>query len=144
MLDSGLRPGRLELEVTESVLIGDRDMALSVLRRLKALNIRVAMDDFGTGYSSLEYLHIFPFDKVKIDRVFVEDVTSNAHARAIIGSIIGLGQAIGFETIAEGVETEDQFQALAEMNCHYIQGFLLGKPADLSQTLMVIAHRAAA
>lgn len=144
LLDSGLRPGRLELEVTESVLIGDRDMALSVLRRLKALNIRVAMDDFGTGYSSLEYLHIFPFDKVKIDRVFVEDVTSNAHARAIIGSIIGLGQAIGFETIAEGVETEDQFQALAEMNCHYIQGFLLGKPADLSQTLMVIAHRAAA
>lgn len=126
--DTGLPPERLELEVTEGVLIRDRNLALQVLRQLKAMGIRIALDDFGTGYSSLEYLHTFPFHRVKIDQSFIRDLTPGSHADAIVRSIISLGETLRFEVMAEGVETEQQLALLSAYNCDYVQGFLLGEP----------------
>jgi len=127
---SGLAATRLELEVTESVMLRDRDSALATLHRLKALGVRIVMDDFGTGYSSLSNLQAFPFDKIKIDRSFVSHVTDDESARSIIRAIVGLGRSLDLPVVAEGVETEAQRLMVLEEGCPQAQGFLFGGPAE--------------
>ncbi len=128
LIETGLRPARLELEITEGILIDDFSRALSVLNRLKALGVVIALDDFGTGYSSLSYLHSFPFDLIKIDRTFVSDLMTNRHSMAIVRAVIGLGRSLGVPVLAEGVETKQQRDLLFEVGCSAIQGYLTGKP----------------
>ena len=113
LLQTGLSPSRLELEITEGVLIGDFNRAVSILRRLKNLGVRIAMDDFGTGYSSLSYLQSFPFDKIKIDRSFIANVQSNHQSAAIVRAVIGLARGLEVPVVAEGVETSEQLDFLA-------------------------------
>ena len=131
LLETGLQPGRLELEITEGVLIDDSARALSVLRRLKALGVRVSLDDFGTGYSSLSYLHAFPFDKIKIDRAFVGDLETNQHSVAIVRAVIDLAQSLGVPVLAEGVETAAQHLLLLRKGCDQVQGYLTGRPQPI-------------
>ena len=107
MRATGLAPGRLELEITEAVLLQSSAETISVLHQLRRLGVRIALDDFGTGYSSLSYLRSFPFDKIKIDRSFIRDITSCDHSVAIIRAVSGLGRDLGMSTTAEGVETAD-------------------------------------
>lgn len=133
LLETGLTPGRLELEITEGVLIDDFDRGLALLRRLKALGVRIAMDDFGSGYSSLTYLQAFPFDKIKIDRAFVMNLGRNSQSAAIIRSMIGLGHGLDISIVAEGVETQEQLSFLAVESCDQVQGYFLGKPASIAQ-----------
>ena len=125
---TGLHPGRLELEVTESLLIEDADQALQALLALKALGLRVVLDDFGTGYSSLSYLRRFPFDKIKIDRSFITDLTRDNGSHAIVSAIPAMSGKLGLQVTAEGVETEDQLALLSAAGCDQIQGYLLGRP----------------
>jgi predicted signal transduction protein with EAL and GGDEF domain len=131
LLETGLAPHRLELEITESVLIDDFSRVSSILRQLKALGVRVAMDDFGTGYSSLSYLHSFPFDKIKIDASFVSSLHANSSSEPVIRAIIGLGRGLGVPLIAEGVETEEQLKFLRSAGCIEAQGFLIGPPQPI-------------
>ena len=131
LLETGLAPGRLELEITEGVLIEDFDRGLSLLRRLKSLGVRIAMDDFGSGYSSLTYLQAFPFDKIKIDRTFVMNLGRNTQSAAIIRAMIGLGHGLSISIVAEGVETQEQLSFLVDEACDQVQGYFLGKPAPI-------------
>ena len=132
LLDTALAPGRLELEITESVLMDDLPRALSILRRLKALGVRIAMDDFGTGYSSLSNLQAFPFDKIKIDRSFISDLERNAQSATIVRAVIALGRGLNLPVVAEGVETRAQLEFLAREACSEVQGFLLGRPLPIA------------
>lgn len=125
---TGLKPSRLELEITESALIRDRNAVLSVLWRLNKLGVRVVMDDFGTGYSSLSNLRSFPFDKIKVDRSFTSALEHDPAARSIVRAIIGLGHSLEMSVVTEGVETELQRRIVIEEGCAQIQGLLLGKP----------------
>jgi len=131
LLETGLAPSRLELEITEGVFISDFSRALSVLLRLKSLGVQIAMDDFGTGYSSLSYLQAFPFDRIKIDRAFVTDLGTNNRSDSIVRAVISLGQSLEIPLLAEGVETEEQFAKLRELGCHSVQGYLFGRPQPL-------------
>jgi EAL domain-containing protein (putative c-di-GMP-specific phosphodiesterase class I) len=131
LLQTGFAPERLELEITESVLAGDFDQAISILRRLKALGVRIAMDDFGTGYSSLSYLHQFPFDRLKIDRSFIMSLGQNAPASAIVRAVIGLAKGLSLPVTAEGVETKEQLEFLAREHCDEVQGYLIGRPGPI-------------
>ncbi|MGN1286887.1 MAG: putative bifunctional diguanylate cyclase/phosphodiesterase, partial [Bradyrhizobium sp.] len=133
LLETGLTPDRLELEITEGVLIEDFDRGLSLLRRLKALGVRISMDDFGSGYSSLSYLQAFPFDKIKIDRAFVINLGRNPQSAAIVRAVIDLGHGLEMSIVAEGVETEAQLGFLAEEGCDAVQGYLIGRPAPIGQ-----------
>ena len=128
LLETGLKPERLELEITEGVLIDDFSRAVSILRKLKMLGIHIALDDFGSGFSSLSYLHAFPFEKIKIDRVFIGDLEYNHHSMAIVRAIITLGHSLNIPVLAEGVETDNQLSFLAKEGCDEVQGFLTGKP----------------
>ncbi|MGV3650818.1 MAG: putative bifunctional diguanylate cyclase/phosphodiesterase [Devosia sp.] len=128
LADSGLSPSRLELEITESLLLIDNDSNARTLHRLRALGVRVSMDDFGTGYSSLSYLRSFPFDRIKIDRSFMRDLESRPDSRAIIRAVIGLGRSLGMQVTAEGVETREQLNAMREDGMTEIQGFLVSPP----------------
>ncbi len=125
---SGLAPARLEVEVTETVLIDDADAALNVLRRIRAMGVRVALDDFGTGYSSLSYLRSFPFDKVKIDRSFVQDLALRHDNQVIVQAIRDLAKGLGMTITAEGVETEEQASRLRRTGCDELQGYLFSRP----------------
>ena len=131
LLETGLSPSRLELEITESVLIDDFGRAQSILRRLKSLGVKIVMDDFGTGYSSLSYLQSFPFDKIKVDRSFVADLETNNHNAAIVRAVITLAKSLNLPVLAEGVETETQRQILSREGCDQIQGYLIGKPLPI-------------
>jgi diguanylate cyclase (GGDEF)-like protein/PAS domain S-box-containing protein len=133
LLETGLSPGRLELEITEGVLIEDFDRGLALLRRLKALGVRISMDDFGSGYSSLSYLQAFPFDKIKIDRAFVMNLGRNPQSAAIVRAVIGLGHGLEMSIVAEGVETQEQLGFLADQGCDAVQGYFIGKPAPIGQ-----------
>lgn len=130
---SGLDPNRLELEITESVLLDKNEQTLETLRKLKAVGILIAMDDFGTGYSSLGSLSSFPFDKIKIDRSFIKDVTTREDALAIVELVTGVGRSLNMTTMAEGIETEEQFECLKRLGCDQIQGYLIGRPLPASQ-----------
>jgi diguanylate cyclase (GGDEF)-like protein/PAS domain S-box-containing protein len=132
LLNTGLSPGRLELEITEGVLIGDFSRAMAVLRRLKNMGVRIDMDDFGTGYSSLSYLQSFPFDKIKIDQCFVQNVTRSPQSAAIVRAVIGLGKGLGLPVIAEGVETKEQLAFLVDADCDGVQGYLIGRPQPIA------------
>ncbi|HWD14048.1 EAL domain-containing protein [Pseudochrobactrum sp. sp1633] len=131
--ESGLDPQRLELEITESVLLDKNEQTLRILRQLKAIGIQIAMDDFGTGYSSLGSLSSFPFDKIKIDRSFIRDVTTRADALAIVELVTGIGQSLGMITIAEGIETEEELECLKRVGCDQLQGYLFGRPVPASE-----------
>ena len=133
LLETGLAPGRLELEITEGVLIEDFDRGLALLRRLKALGVRISMDDFGSGYSSLSYLQAFPFDKIKIDRAFIINLGRNPQSAAIVRAVIDLGHGLEMSIIAEGVETVEQLAFLAKEGCDGVQGYLLGKPLPIGK-----------
>jgi diguanylate cyclase (GGDEF)-like protein/PAS domain S-box-containing protein len=133
LLETRLSPGRLELEITEGVLIEDFDRGLALLRRLKALGVRISMDDFGSGYSSLSYLQAFPFDKIKIDRAFVMNLGRNPQSAAIVRAVIGLGHGLEMSIVAEGVETQEQLGFLADQGCDAVQGYFIGKPAPIGQ-----------
>jgi diguanylate cyclase (GGDEF)-like protein/PAS domain S-box-containing protein len=133
LLETGLSPARLELEITEGVLIGDFTRAVAILRRLKNLGVRIAMDDFGTGYSSLSYLQSFPFDKIKIDQSFVANLKHSEQAATIIRAVIALGRGLDLPVMAEGVETEEQLKFLAAESCNEIQGFLVGRPKPIAE-----------
>jgi Amt family ammonium transporter len=129
---TGLQASRLEVEVTENVLIDDDRRALQILKALKALGVRVALDDFGTGYSSLGYLSRFPFDVIKIDRSFVKAMRQTASARSIVETIVRLGAALGMSVVAEGVEDATDLRMLAEEGCNEIQGYFVGRPTPLA------------
>ncbi len=131
LVETGLAPGRLELEITEGVLIEDFDRGLALLRRLKALGVRISMDDFGSGYSSLSYLQAFPFDKIKIDRAFVINLGRNPQSAAIVRAVIDLGHGMEMSLVAEGVETTEQLGFLASEGCDAVQGYLIGKPLPI-------------
>jgi diguanylate cyclase (GGDEF)-like protein/PAS domain S-box-containing protein len=140
LLETGLAPGRLELEITEGVLIEDFDRGLALLRRLKALGVRISMDDFGSGYSSLSYLQAFPFDKIKIDRAFVMNLGRNPQSAAIVRAVIGLGHGLEMSIVAEGVETQEQLGFLADEGCDAVQGYFLGKPAPIGQYAALVGR----
>lgn len=136
---AGLSPNRLELEVTESLFIDNVERTTAMLNALRDCGIRIALDDFGTGYSSLNYLRSFPFDKIKIDKSFVNDLASDKSSRAIIGAITALAAALGMETIAEGVEDDEQLEALRAQGCSNIQGYLFSRPVGIDQVDHIIA-----
>jgi diguanylate cyclase (GGDEF)-like protein/PAS domain S-box-containing protein len=141
LLETGLSPDRLELEVTEGVLIDDFSRAVSILRRLKSLGVRVAMDDFGTAYSSLSYLQSFPFDKIKIDQAFISNVERNRQSAAIARAVIALARVLGLPVLAEGVETKEQLAFLAREGCDEVQGYLIGRPRPIAEYAEVLARR---
>ena len=125
---TGLPACRLELEVTESLLIDSADLALTALRSLKRMGVSIALDDFGTGYSSLSYLRLFPFDKIKIDKSFIRGLGEDPCALSIVDAILAMGRSLDMEVIAEGIETEQQLSILRGQHCSEVQGFLLGRP----------------
>jgi EAL domain-containing protein (putative c-di-GMP-specific phosphodiesterase class I) len=141
LLETGLAPSRLELEITEGVLVDDFSRAVSILRRLKSLGVQIALDDFGTGYSSLSYLHAFPFDKIKIDRTFISDLESNHHSIAIVRAMIGLGRSLNIPILAEGVETQAQHAFLAQEGCDEVQGYLTGRPLAIADYAGVVGQK---
>jgi len=136
---SGLDPCRLELEITESVLLLKNDATMTALHQLRDMGVRIAMDDFGTGYSSLSYLHSFPFDKIKIDRSFVHELGENKHSTAIVRAITGLGKSLGNTTVAEGIETLAQLEHLRVHGCDEVQGYLLGRPVPVTELRHALA-----
>ncbi|MFN3349540.1 EAL domain-containing protein [Pseudorhodoplanes sp.] len=133
LLESGLAPDRMVLEITEGALMDDYSRAVSILRRLKALGVRIAMDDFGTGYSSLSYLQSFPFDKIKIDQTFIANLERNTHSGAIVRAVLGLGRSLNLTTVAEGVETQTQLAILRGEGCDEMQGYLIGRPQPIAE-----------
>ena len=140
---SGLSAGRLELEITEAVLIRDDEAALAILHQLRAIGVRIALDDFGTGYSSLSYLQRFPFDKIKVDRSFVRDISEPGNgSSSIVQAVVNIAAARHMTTTAEGVETEAQRQLLHTLGCSEMQGWLFSaaKPAEEIRELFA-AHR---
>ena len=143
----GIPPGRLELEITESALTSDGIETLSMLHRLRALGIRIAVDDFGVGYSSLGQLRRLPIDSLKIDRSFVEEIDSNAQDAAIVQAIVTMATALGLCTIAEGAEHEAQFRMLEKLGCDCVQGYFVARPmsaADFNKWEQLFAAAEAA
>jgi EAL domain-containing protein (putative c-di-GMP-specific phosphodiesterase class I) len=130
---SGLSAGRLELEITETVLLQDDKTVLATLHNMRDLGVRIAMDDFGTGYSSLSYLRSFPFDKIKIDRSFIRELGKKNDCVAIIRAVTRLGANLGMETAAEGVETPQQLEILRAEGCTHAQGYLFSKPRPAAE-----------
>jgi EAL domain-containing protein (putative c-di-GMP-specific phosphodiesterase class I) len=125
---SGLPAERLELEITENILLDDSEATLSTLYQLRALGVRIALDDFGTGYASLSYLQSFPFDKIKIDRSFVKDIAAGVGSLNIVRAVTAMATGLGMATTAEGVETMEQLEAVRAEGCTEMQGFLYSKP----------------
>ena len=138
LIASGLEPSRLELEITESVLLQQDDPNLMTLHRLRQMGVRISMDDFGTGYSSLSYLRSFPFDKIKIDRSFVKGLSNDGGSVAIVRAVTGLSRSLGITTTAEGVETDEQLHCLAREGCHEVQGYLFSKPVPADRVPMLL------
>jgi len=133
LAETGLSPGSLELELTEGVAMDDPRMAIATMDQLHALGVQLSIDDFGTGYSSLSQLKRFPIGKLKIDQSFVRDLDEDANDRAIVSAIIRMAQALGMDTIAEGVETRGQFEFLRDQGCTQAQGFYCGHPQAADQ-----------
>jgi EAL domain-containing protein (putative c-di-GMP-specific phosphodiesterase class I) len=131
--ETGFNPARLELEVTESTLLGNVETAEFAMTRLKALGVRLALDDFGTGYSSLLYLRRFPFDKLKVDKSFVHSIEKSADAAAIVHAVVSLGRGLGMKVTAEGVETAEQHLFLRAAGVHSMQGYRFGRPGSAAE-----------
>jgi diguanylate cyclase (GGDEF)-like protein/PAS domain S-box-containing protein len=140
---SGLPASRLELEITESVLLLDNESTLATLHQLRKMGVRISMDDFGTGYSSLSYLRSFPFDKIKIDRSFVHDACSNEDSKAIVRAVIGLGASLRMTTTGEGVETREELDYLRQEGCIEAQGYLFSEPKPAFEVYKMLAGRTA-
>lgn len=138
---TGLAAPRLELEITEGVLLSDDEVNRGILTRLHELGVKIAVDDFGTGYSSLAYLRSFPFDKIKIDQSFVREMARDADSEAIVRAVVDLGATLGMKTIAEGVETREELERIRAHGCTEIQGFLLGRPTPLEEVRALIERR---
>ena len=136
--DTGIPPSSLKLEITESTIIEDTEAVIELLLQLKALGITIAIDDFGTGYSSLSYLHRLPIDALKIDRSFVNAMTTEGSE--IVRAIVGLAHNLGLDVIAEGVESAAQLQQLRALGCEYGQGYLFSRPVDGSQAQTLLAQ----
>lgn len=130
---SGLDPDRLEIEVTEQILIRDTEKTLETLQKLREMGVHLSMDDFGSGYSSLAYLTRFPFSKIKIDRSFIKDMTLDERSRTLVATILSLATSLDMKVTAEGVETDEQLALLTRADCHEVQGFLLGRPAPFGE-----------
>jgi EAL domain-containing protein (putative c-di-GMP-specific phosphodiesterase class I) len=130
----------LELEITETVLLQDSDATLATLHRLRAFGIRIAMDDFGTGYSSLSYLRSFPFDKIKIDRSFVQELATRGDSMAIVRAVTGLGKTLCITTTAEGVETSEQLALLRTEGCTEVQGYLFSPPRPATEVEAMLSE----
>jgi diguanylate cyclase (GGDEF)-like protein len=143
LVASSLAPQRLELEITETVLMQDSDVTLGLLHRLRALGVHIAMDDFGTGYSSLSYLRSFPFDKIKVDQSFVRNLGRERGSVEIIRAVVGLGKALGMSVLAEGVETTEQFSILRDEGCDELQGYLFSRPRPVGEVPAIIASYSA-
>ena len=137
---SGLPPDRLEIEITEAVLIHDDETALAILHQLRAIGVRIALDDFGTGFSSLSYLKRFPFDKIKIDRCFVSDIEVDGSA-AIVQAVVNIAAARNMTTTAEGVETEQQREMLRQLGCTEMQGYLFSAPKPAAEARRLLGAR---
>jgi diguanylate cyclase (GGDEF)-like protein/PAS domain S-box-containing protein len=144
LTETGLDPNRLELEITEGILIDDYERAVAVLTNLKSLGVRIVLDDFGTGYSSLAYLQSFPFDKIKIDRSFIANLSANPQSSYITRAIVTLGHGLGLPILGEGVETEEQLAFLRRESCDQVQGFLIGEPHPIAHYRAVIGADSAA
>ena len=138
---TGFPAARLELEITEGILIEDPEFALQRLAQWKQLGVRIALDDFGTGYSTLSYLSRLPVDRLKIDRSLIQRVVTDSKTAAIIRALISLGNDLGFAVLAEGVETEAQFELLLRMGCQQMQGYLLARPQSACQVETLLARR---
>jgi EAL domain-containing protein (putative c-di-GMP-specific phosphodiesterase class I) len=137
---SGLPARRLEVEITEAVLLQDTESNIGILDEMRNLGVRISMDDFGTGYSSLAYLQKFPFDKIKIDRSFVKNLPERPQSIAIVRAVTALGIGLGMKTTAEGVETEEELQALKEEGCTEVQGYLFSKPVPAAQAAQLLQN----
>jgi EAL domain-containing protein (putative c-di-GMP-specific phosphodiesterase class I) len=135
---AGLAPSRLELEITEAVLLQEEESTLAMLHQLRALGVRISMDDFGTGYSSLSYLRCFPFDKIKIDRSFIADLDRGRDSAAIIRAIISMGASLGIDTTAQGVETAEQFERVRRDGCTEIQGYYFSPPRPAAEVFRLV------
>jgi diguanylate cyclase (GGDEF)-like protein len=138
--ETGLDPHRLDIEVTENVLLAQPEQALNIFRELKKLGVRISLDDFGTGYSSLSYFREFPFDKVKIDRSFVSDLDGFS-SKEIVRSVLELSRSLGIAVVAEGVETTVQLNTLRELGCELVQGYLVSRPQPVDKFEAVLFHR---
>ena len=137
--ETGLAPQRLELEITEGLLMRNTEATIATLHRLKDIGLRIAMDDFGTGYSSLSYLQSFPFDRIKVDRSFVSQLGANSTSSTVVRAVVDIATSRGMQTTAEGVETEEQRAALEALGCDEAQGYLLGRPVPVEQVATLIA-----
>jgi EAL domain-containing protein (putative c-di-GMP-specific phosphodiesterase class I) len=133
-----VNPENFDLELTESVVMSDVETSVSTLGKLKALGLSISIDDFGTGYSSLSYLKRFPIDTLKIDRSFITDITRNPQDESIAMAIIALAQSLDLETVAEGVETREQFELLQRLGCDQVQGYLFGKPQPFNEVMKLL------
>ena len=142
LASSGLPAHRLEIEITESVLLQNTELTLATLHRLRELGVKISMDDFGTGYSSLSYLRSFPFDKIKIDRCFISGLGDGEDARAIVRAIAGLAKNLGIMTTAEGVETEQQLEQVRFLGCTEMQGYLFSPPRRVEDLTRLLRPRA--
>jgi diguanylate cyclase (GGDEF)-like protein len=140
LAESGLEPERLDLEITESVLLDRTDHVITHLHSLRALGVRISMDDFGTGYSSLSYLRAFPFDKIKIDRSFVRDLQGNRHTLAIVRAILGLATGLDMKVVAEGIETQADLACLAAEGCKEGQGFLFSEARPQAEVIKLLTE----
>ena len=138
---SGLPAQRLELEITESVLLLSNESTLKTLHQLRSFGVRISMDDFGTGYSSLSYLRSFPFDKIKIDQSFVRDLATNAESKAIVRAVTALGNGLGMMTTGEGVETREEFEYLKQEGCTEAQGYFISKPRPAGEVLKMLSEQ---
>jgi EAL domain-containing protein (putative c-di-GMP-specific phosphodiesterase class I) len=138
--ESGLDPFLLEVEITENILIRDTATVLDVLHKLKTSGVHIAMDDFGTGYSSLGYLQRFPFDRIKIDRSFINDIPDNSGSAAIVGAVIALSKRLGMATTAEGIETKEQLQFLRDEGCEEAQGYYFSRPQPAEDLAALLAQ----
>jgi len=141
--NSGLAPERLELEITESMLLQEGPAVRATLDRFRAEGITLSLDDFGTGYSSLRYLRMLHIGRLKVDRVFVEQIEGDAHNLAIVKAILGLAHALSLKSTAEGIETEGQLQLLKAEGCTHVQGYLLGRPMSADEALRLARKTAA-
>ncbi|MBN8936306.1 MAG: EAL domain-containing protein, partial [Rhizobiales bacterium] len=142
LAETGFEAGRLELELTESTLLGNVEGAENAMRKLRSLGVRIALDDFGTGYSSLLYLRTFPFDKLKIDRSFVASIETASDAAAIVHAVVSLGRGLGMKVTAEGVENANQQLFLRAAGVHAMQGFYFGHPVPVTEISRILDNQA--
>ncbi len=141
LVESGLSPERLELEITESLLLQNKESHSVIIQQLKNIGVTIVLDDFGTGYASLSYLTMFPFDKIKIDKSFTQGLSSRVDCAAVVASVLSLARGLDIAVTAEGVETKEQFELLRAAGVHQVQGYLFGRPVPWSNLIFPALER---